>query len=60
MLQNRLIITKKSKRNEIYERLLAIYPDLIGKIGKEAEAYYKVAEAIEVVIRQLKEKALAE
>ena len=48
------------ERNEIYERLLAIYPDLIGKIGKEAEAYYKVAEAIEVVIRQLKEKALAE
>ena len=48
------------ERNEIYERLLAMYPDLIGKIGKEAEAYYKVAEAIEVVIRQLKEKALAE
>ena len=48
------------ERNEIYERLLAMYPDLIGKIGKEAEAYYKVAEAIEVVIRQLKEKALAD
>ena len=48
------------ERNEIYERLLAMYPDLIGKIGKEAEAYYKVAEAIEVVIRQLKEKTLAE
>lgn len=48
------------ERNEIYERLLAMYPDLIGKIGKEAEAYYKVAEAIDVVIRQLKEKALAE
>ena len=48
------------ERNEIYERLLAMYPDLIGKIGKEAEAYYKVAEAIEVVIRQLKEKVLAE
>ena len=50
----------EKERNEIYERLLAMYPDLIGKIGKEAEAYYKVAEAIEVVIRQLKEKALAE
>ena len=46
------------ERNEIYERLLAMYPDLIGKIGKEAEAYYKVAEAIEVVIQQIKKKAL--
>ena len=46
------------ERNEIYERLLAMYPDLIGKIGKEAEAYYKVAEAIEVVIQQIKRKAL--
>lgn len=48
------------ERNEIYERLLAMYPDLIGKIGKEAEAYYKVAEAIEVVIQQIKKKALEE
>ena len=46
------------ERNEIYERLLAMYPDLISKIGKEAEAYYKVAEAIDVVIRSLKEKTL--
>ena len=48
------------ERNEIYERLLAMYPDLIGKIGKEAEAYYKLAEAIEVVIQQIKKKALEE
>lgn len=46
------------ERNEIYERLLAMYPQLIGKIEKEAEAYYKVAEAIEVVIQQIKNKAL--
>ncbi len=46
------------ERNDLYQKLLAMYPQLIGKIEKEAEAYYKVAEAIEVVIQQIKNKAL--
>ena len=50
----------EKEREDLYNRLLAMYPDLIGKIGKEAEAYDEVARAIDNVIGKLKEKILAQ
>lgn len=48
------------ERNELYQKLLAMYPDLIGAIGKEANKYLEVASAIDKVIGKLKEKILAQ
>ena len=46
------------ERNELYQKLLAMYPELIGKINSEASAYLEVAGAIDTVIGKLKEKIL--
>ena len=48
------------ERNELYQKLLAMYPDLIGAIGNEASKYLEVASAIDKVIGKLKEKILAQ
>ncbi|QYC52326.1 minor tail protein [Fusobacterium phage FNU_1P] len=48
------------ERNELYQKLLAMYPDLIGSIGNEANKYLEVASAIDKVIGKLKEKILAQ
>ena len=48
------------ERNELYQKLLAMYPDLIGAIGNEANKYLEVASAIDKVIGKLKEKILAQ
>lgn len=46
------------ERNDLYQKLLAMYPELIGKINSEASAYLEVAGAIDTVIGKLKEKIL--
>lgn len=48
------------ERNDLYQKLLAMYPDLIGAIGNEASKYLEVANAIDKVIGKLKEKILAQ
>ena len=48
------------ERNDLYQKLLAMYPDLIGAIGNEANKYLEVASAIDKVIGKLKEKILAQ
>ena len=45
-------------RLKLYEQLASLYPDIIGKIGSEAENYQKVGNAISDVIGNLKEKIL--
>lgn len=50
----------EKERNELYQKLLAMYPDLIGAIGNEASKYLEVASAIDKVIGKLKEKILAQ
>lgn len=50
----------EKERLELYNRILALYPELIGKIDSEAAAYNNVEKALDGVIAKLKEKTLAQ
>ncbi|WP_442486528.1 hypothetical protein [Fusobacterium necrophorum] len=48
----------EKERLELYEKILALYPELFGKIDSEAEHYGKVKTALDSVINALKEKII--
>lgn len=50
----------EKERLDLYNKILALYPDLIGKIDSEAAAYDGVARALDGVISKLKQKTLAQ
>ncbi|MDK4497902.1 hypothetical protein MVQ25_07865 [Fusobacterium necrophorum] len=50
----------EKERLELYEKILALYPELFGKIDSEAEHYLQLAGALDTVISKLKEKALTQ
>ncbi|MDY5795454.1 MAG: hypothetical protein SPJ84_06480 [Fusobacterium gastrosuis] len=50
----------EKERLDLYNKILALYPDLIGKIDSEAAAYDGVAKALDGVIAKLKQKTLAQ
>ena len=46
------------ERNDLYQKLLAMYPQLNGEINNEAASYDKVATAIDGVVASLKQKII--
>ncbi|MCI5725207.1 hypothetical protein [Fusobacterium sp.] len=50
----------EKERLDLYNKILALYPDLIEKIDSEATAYDGVARALDGVISKLKQKTLAQ
>jgi len=50
----------EKERLELYNQILALYPELFGKIDSEAEHYLQLAGALDTVIAKLKEKTLAQ
>lgn len=50
----------EKERLDLYNKILVLYPELIGKIDSEAAAYDSVAKALDGVIAKLKQKTLAQ
>lgn len=48
----------EKERNDLYQKLLSMYPQLNGEINNEATAYDKVATAIDGVISNLRKKII--
>lgn len=48
----------EKERLDLYNQILALYPELFGKIDSEAEHYGKVKTALDSVINALKEKII--
>ena len=46
------------ERNDLYQKLLSMYPQLNGEISNEAAAYDRVATAIDGVVASLKQKII--